>query len=91
MTIGMTCLTKEKHLVISLLNNLNTKSIFKICSFRLGLAAHTCNPSYSRGRDWEDRGSGTNPGQKVCRDFISTIKIWMWWCMPAILACGKHK
>jgi hypothetical protein len=32
-----------------------------------GTVVHACNPSYSRGRDQEDRGSKPAPGKQFVR------------------------
>jgi hypothetical protein len=47
--------------------------------------AHFYNPSYSRGRDWEDHDSRP-VWAKSSQDPISTNKSWVWWHTPVVLA-----
>jgi hypothetical protein len=42
---------------------------FKMCILSRALVAHSCNPSYSGGRDQEDRGS-KSAGENSARDSI---------------------
>jgi hypothetical protein len=37
------------------------------------LVAHTCNPSYSEGRDQEDRGSKSATGKEFWRPYLENI------------------
>jgi hypothetical protein len=43
------------------------------------VVAHSWNPNYSGGRDWEDLGSKPDPeGRGDLQDPISTNKTWVW-------------
>jgi hypothetical protein len=35
--------------------------------------AHTCNPSYSRGRDQEDHGSNPAPSKEFSRPYLKNL------------------
>jgi hypothetical protein len=42
---------------------------------RSGAIAHTCNPSYSGGRDWEDQGSRPTWIKKFKRPYLHFCKL----------------
>jgi hypothetical protein len=49
----------------------------KAKALKLGVAAHTCGPSCSRGGDWKDLGSRTAPGKKFMKHHLNSKKLGM--------------
>jgi hypothetical protein len=64
--------------------------IAKIDNNQPSVLAHTCNPSYLEGADWEDPISSQS-GQKVHETPSQQIKSWAWWYIPVIQLGRKYK
>jgi hypothetical protein len=75
--VDLTPKTQQSHKETMKLN------LIKLKHFYPELVPHTCNPSYSGGRDQENAGFRPTLGKKF-KVPMSTDNGWVWWVVPVI-------